>query len=235
MKISVKIFPLDNSRVCDSGNWKIEVGDTVIINTETGLESARIEKIDIEAKGECSKIIRKATSIDFETIEKNSQKNEGAVETCRNLVKELKLSMKIIGAHFSFDGGKVVFFFTAEKRVDFRELVKTLSKCFQRSIRLQQVGSRDEARGRGGFGVCGRELCCIKFSGSLKSITTADARAQKMGQRGSDRISGLCGRLKCCLGFESDQYKRTLEENKKNTNDRKDADIDNSKQKQKTE
>ena len=212
MKISVKIFPLDNPRIYDSGNWNVKIGDVVIINTDYGIESAEVKKINVSAEGEYSKIIRKATLIDFEVIEKNNRKNEEAAEVCKNLVKKCGLFMKIVGAHFSFDDGKVVFLFTAERRVDFRDLVKMLSKRFQRSIRLQQVGSRDEARGRGGFGVCGRELCCIKFSGSLKSITTEDAKIQQMEQRGSDRISGLCGRLKCCLGFELEQYR----ENSKN-------------------
>ena len=210
MKISVKIFPLDNPRIYDSGNWGVEVGDVVIINTDFGLESAEVKKININAKEECSKIVRKATSIDIETVEKNKQKSKEAINVCKNLVKECRLFMKIVGAHFSFDGGKIVFLFIAEKRVDFRDLVRILSKHFQKSIRLQQVGSRDEAREKGGFGVCGRELCCIKFSGNLKSITTEDAKIQQMGQRGSDRISGLCGRLKCCLGFEVEQYRDEL-------------------------
>ena len=210
MKISVKIFPLDNPQVYDSGNWNIEVGDVVIISTDFGLESAEVKEINVDVKKECSKIVRKATLIDVETIEKNKQKIKEAMDVCKNLVKECGLFMKIVGVHFSFDGGKIVFLFTAEKRVDFRNLVRILSKRFQKSIRLQQVGSRDEAKGRGGFGVCGRELCCVNFLGSLKSVTTEDARVQQIGQRGSDRISGLCGRLKCCLGFEAEQYREDL-------------------------
>jgi len=210
MKISVKIFPLDSPRVCDSGNWSVEIGDIVIISTDFGLESAEVKKINVETEEECPKIVRKATFIDIETIEKNEQKSKEAIDICKNLVKECGLFMKIVGVHFSFDGGKIVFLFIAEKRVDFRNLVRILSKHFQKSIRLQQVGSRDEAREKGGFGVCGRELCCIKFSGNLKSITTEDAKIQQMGQRGSDRISGLCGRLKCCLGFEVEQYRNEL-------------------------
>jgi len=210
MKISVKIFPLDNPRIYDSGNWSVEVGDIVVISTDFGLESAEVKEINVSAKEECLKIIRKATLIDLETIEKNKRKNKEAISLCKNLIKEYGLSMKIVGVHFSFDGGKIVFLFIAEKRVDFRDLVRALSKRFQKSIRLQQVGSRDEARGKGGFGVCGRELCCAKFLGSLKSVTTEDAKVQQIGQRGSDRISGLCGRLKCCLGFEAEQYRENL-------------------------
>ena len=219
MKISVEIFPLDNPRVYDSGNWNVEVGDVVIISTDFGLESAEVKEVDISVKEECLKIVRKATLIDVEIIEKNKQKNREAIDLCKKLVKECKLFMKIVGVHFSFDGGKIVFLFTAEKRVDFRDLVRALSKRFQKSIRLQQVGSRDEAKGKGGFGVCGRELCCASFLGSLKSVTTEDAKVQQIGQRGSDRISGLCGRLKCCLGFEAEQYRENLK-NKSDTKKR---------------
>ena len=210
MKISVKIFPWDDPVVFDSGNWNLLKGDVVIINVDSGVESGVVEKVGVETKEEASSIARKATSVDLEVIEKNKEKGEKAVKVCRELTNERKLAMKIVSARFSFDGGKIVFSFIAEKRVDFRDLVKSLSKKFQRSIRLQQIGSRDEARGKKGFGVCGRELCCIKFSGNLKSVTTEDARVQQMGQRGSERLSGLCGRLKCCLGFESEQYKDSL-------------------------
>lgn len=210
MKITVKIFPWDNPCIYDSGNWGLQLGDYVIINVDSGAEDALVDGINIQTEEKVPKIIRKATLVDLETIERNKQRENEAVKVCRNLIKEKELPMKIIGAHYSFDGGKIIFLFTSERRVDFRSLVKELSRKFQRSIRLQQIGSRDEARKKGGFGVCGRELCCIKFSGSLKSVTTDDARVQQMGQRGSDRLSGLCERLKCCLGFEAEQYRKIL-------------------------
>ncbi|MCK5476020.1 MAG: stage 0 sporulation protein [Candidatus Pacebacteria bacterium] len=210
MKISVKIFPWDNPCIFNSENCTLNVGDMVIVNTETGNEGAVVMGINEQSDEDVSSIVRKATSTDIETIQRNDQKCKEAVRICRKLASEKELQMKIVGAHFSFDGGKIVFSFIAEKRVDFRDLVRNLSKKFQRSIRLQQIGSRDEARGKGGFGGCGRELCCVKFSGSLKSVTTEDAKAQQMGQRGSERLSGLCGRLKCCLGFEADQYRENL-------------------------
>jgi len=211
MKINVKIFPWDDLCIFDSGSWNLEVGDVVIVNTDSGVESAVVKEINVKNDDEkISLITRKATSIDLEIVDRNRKKCKEAVEACRNLASEKELQMKIVGAHFSFDGGKIVFAFIAEKRIDFRDLVKNLSKKFQKSIRLQQIGSRDEARGKGGFGGCGRELCCIKFSGSLKSVTIEDARAQQMGQRGSERLSGLCGRLKCCLGFEAEQYRENL-------------------------
>jgi cell fate regulator YaaT (PSP1 superfamily) len=212
MKVSLKIFPEDNSYIYDSGSWNLEVGDLVIIGTDSGTESALVEDINIKTEEEAPKIIRKVNSIDLETIERNKQKSKEAMKISRDLIKEAELPMKIIDAHFSFDGGRITFPFVAEKRIDFRELVKTFSRKFQRSIRLQQVGSRDEARERGGFGSCGRELCCIKFPGNLKSVTTEDTKLQQMGQRGSEKLSGLCGRLKCCLGFESEQYRKALED-----------------------
>lgn len=212
MKISAKIFPWDNPIIYDSGNWSLQVGENVIVNIDSGIESAVVEKVNVENEEmNVSKIVRKATSIDLETIERNNQRSKEVVKFCRELVKERGLPMKIVDAHYGFDGGRITFAFTAEKRIDFRDLVKILSKKFQRSIRLQQTGSRDEARKKGGFGACGRELCCIKFSGILKSVTTDDARVQQMGQRGSERLSGLCGRLKCCLGFEAEQYRKMLE------------------------
>ncbi|MCK5491206.1 MAG: hypothetical protein KAI67_05170 [Candidatus Pacebacteria bacterium] len=211
MKISAKIFPWDNPRIFNSGDCDLNVGDIIIVNVDSETESAMVNRTNIKTEEKALDIIRKATSIDIETVERNRDKCKEAVKLCRDLASEKELAMKIVDAHFSFDGGKVVFSFIAEKRVDFRDLVRNLSKKFQRSIRLQQIGSRDEARGKNGFGVCGRELCCVKFSGSLKSVTTEDARVQQMGQRGSDRLSGLCGRLKCCLGFEAEQYRKNLE------------------------
>ena len=112
----------------------------------------------------------------------------------------------------SLDGSCVVISFVADGRVDFRKLVKNLSAAFGKSIRLQQIGSRDEARMTGGYGICGRELCCKKFPGSLTSISTEMARCQFISHRGSERISGLCGRLMCCLSFEAKQYQKMLKE-----------------------
>jgi cell fate regulator YaaT (PSP1 superfamily) len=108
------------------------------------------------------------------------------------------------------DGSNAVILFTADERVDFRELVKILSKIFRRSVRMHQVGSRDEARKLGGCGVCGRDLCCLRFPGNLPSISIDMARVQQIAHRGSDRISGVCGRLMCCLSYETEQYKQML-------------------------
>jgi len=212
MIVSLKIFPWGETVMYDSGNWGLQVGDMVIVNADSGTEIATVEKIEIETKTkkEILKIIRKVTIVDLEVVEKNNQKCAEIIKTCRDLVKESKLPMKIVDVHLSFDGGKIAFSFIAESRVDFRGLVKSLSRNFQRSVRLHQIGSRDEARKRGGFGVCGCQLCCVRFLKDLPSVTTEDARVQQMEHRGSERISGLCGRLKCCLGFETKQYRELL-------------------------
>ncbi len=211
MYINAKIFSWDEPCVFDTNGWDIKTGDMVIVNYDSGIENATVVKINaVPAGKEVTRIVRKANASDQEACERNREKEAEAVKQCRQMVKNRNLSMKVVDAHFSFDGSKVTFSFIAEKRVDFRELVKDLSRQFQRSIRLQQIGSRDEAKGKNGFGACGRSLCCTKFSGALQSVTIEDARIQQMGQRGSDRLSGLCDRLRCCLAFEAEQYKQSL-------------------------
>ena len=212
MIVDLKIFPWNGSVMYDSGNWGLQVGDMVIVSADSETEIATVEKVNVETKTkeEIPKIIRKATSVDLKAVEKNNQKCVEIIKTCRDLVRENGLPMKIVDVHLSFGGGKITFSFIAESRVDFRELVKSLSRNFQRSVRLHQIGSRDEAKKRGGFGICGCQLCCTKFLKDLPSVTTEDARVQQMEHRGSERISGLCGRLKCCLGFESDHYRELL-------------------------
>jgi len=219
MIVNLKIFPWGETVRYDSGNWNLQVGDMVVVNADSETEIATVEKINAEVETETKneieevpKIIRKATIVDLEAVEKNNQKRAEIIKTCRDLVRENKLPMKIVDVHLGFGGGKITFSFIAESRVDFRELVKILSRKFQRSVRLHQIGSRDEARKRGGFGVCGCQLCCVKFLKDLPSVTTEDARAQQMEHRGSERISGLCGRLKCCLGFETEQYRELLKD-----------------------
>ena len=221
-KVSVRVYSWENPRIFESGDLDLKTGDLVIVETEWGIESGKVVKSYIESRVEDKKenkdkngrekeeertILRRANASDLKLIERYADKEAEALEICRAKAKKNDLPMKIISAHFSFDGSKIIFPFTAEKKVDFRELIKTLSQKFQKSIRLQQIGSRDEARMEGGFGLCGRELCCGKFSGGLKSVTAESARVQQLGQKGSDRLSGLCGRLRCCLGYEVEQYK----------------------------
>jgi len=130
---------------------------------------------------------------------------------CRQEAKEKELSMKLTDARISLDEKRVIFVFTAEGRVDFRKLVRDLSVKIQKNIRMQQIGSRDEARKLGGYGICGKKLCCVEFAKNIPSITTDMARIQKISYRGAEKLSGLCGRLKCCLSYEAEQYKEMLQ------------------------
>jgi cell fate regulator YaaT (PSP1 superfamily) len=156
-------------------------------------------------------IVRKATERDIETYAKNKDKKGEIMQLSKSEIKRLGLNMKLVDVHVSLDGSNAVILFTADERIDFRELVKNLSKIFHRSVRLHQVGSRDEARKLGGCGVCGRDLCCLRFPGSLPSISIDMARVQQVAHRGSERISGVCGRLMCCLSYEAAQYQQMLE------------------------
>lgn len=163
-----------------------------------------------EPGNEIKKIIRKAAPADFEKLPDARQKKRD-FEYCKKIIDKLQLPMKLVDVYYSYDGLRVTFPFIADSRVDFRELVKDLTKRFGRSIRLQQIGIRDEARFCGDFGHCGRPLCCGQFLGELNSITSEMAELQQCVHRGSERISGVCGRLMCCLAYEADGYKKLAE------------------------
>lgn len=178
---------------------------------ENGNELGIVLDGDFETSEETpEKIIRMATENDIKTYEKYEKEKGKLTDVCRKEVKKEGLPMKVIDARISLDGKQVIFVFTADGRVDFRDLVRNLSKDVKKNVRMQQIGSRDEARKLGGFGICGRELCCVSFPGSIPSITTDMARAQQISHRGTERISGLCGRLMCCLAYEADQYRSLL-------------------------
>ncbi len=188
--------------------------------SEDGIESAIVERSVEREKGlqkrfsgegqNKFRILRKASLRDLNTIKDLKKKEAEALEICRREVRKNSLPMKIVSCHYAFDGGSVTFAFIADGRIDFRDLVKNLSRTFQRSIRLHQIGARDEARNKGGYGICGRELCCIRFQGDLPSISSDMAKAQQIIRRGSERISGICGRLMCCLAYEAQQYQEAL-------------------------
>lgn len=209
-----KIRSWENPYIIES-NLSLEKGDVIILEVEGGLEPAIVEGEQDQKKTNYTldnqaRIIRKANLSDLSVIKALKKKEEVALKICRREVKKSKLPMKMMGCRYSFDGGSITFVFTAEGRVDFRNLVKDLSKHFQRSIRLHQIGARDEAREKGGYGICGRELCCIRFKGNLPSISSEMAKVQQIIRRGSERISGICGRLMCCLAFEAAQYEKAL-------------------------
>ncbi len=211
IKILVNIYLWENPRLFGS-NFRVKEDDKVIIPMENSNEIGVVLKTDVKTKDNPQeKIIRIATERDKIVYQQHEKEKSEFIKHCRKKVKELELSMKIIDARISLDGKQVIFIFTADGRVDFRSLVKNISRDLKKLIRMQQIGSRDEARKLGGYGICGRELCCVKFPGSIPSITTDMARVQQIAHRGSERMSGLCGRLMCCLAYEAEQYKKMLE------------------------
>ncbi len=156
------------------------------------------------------RILRKATEKDIKIHAENEKQKKEIISFIRKISQEEKLEMKVIDAVLSLDGKQLTVVFVSEGRIDFRKLVKDIAGKFKKVVRMQQIGSRDEARSVGGYGICGRELCCVKFGRNIKSITTEMARSQQIFHRGSERISGLCGRLMCCLAYEAEQYKEML-------------------------
>jgi len=199
----------------NQGDFKLVKGDTVIVETELGTEAGEVAYADQEVSDEKTRdnhkpILRKATSTDLEKIKNYQAKSEDAMIVCREQLKELDLPMKLVDTHFAFDGSKLMVFFTAEERVDFRELVKKLTREFQKSVRLQQIGARDVAAAIGGYGVCGRQICCKRFLNDFKSITADTVKLQQVAQ-GNEKISGACGRLMCCMAYEADFYREMNE------------------------
>jgi cell fate regulator YaaT (PSP1 superfamily) len=184
--------------------------DLVIVEAERGLDYGYVvikgrlpaEKQEVPLR----KIIRIAVPADLEQIEKNKASIKSVFGTCLKKIEERKLEMKLVEAEYSFDRSKLIFYFTSEGRIDFRELVKDLAKIFRTRIELRQIGPRDESRIFGGYGCCGRELCCVKFLKDFEPITIKMAKDQSLSPN-PPKISGPCGRLMCCLSFEHGTYK----------------------------
>ncbi len=185
-------------------------GDHVIVQSKYGRDLARIlSPLKTKPKGdEVSKIIRKATPGELEKFRENKVKEEEALVICREKIKSRGLDMKLVAAHYLLDEPKVLFFFTAESRVDFRELVKDLVAVFRMRIELRQIGVRDESRILGGLAVCGRAYCCHGITDKLRSVSIKMVKEQNLSLN-SMKISGPCGRLLCCLAYEYDFYNET--------------------------
>ncbi len=192
----------------DAGD--IQVGDHVVVETARGLELGQVvlgrhEVSEAEIAGELKPVMRRATNEDLISREYYRMRESAAVARCRQKVLEHNLPMKIVGAEYSFDGSSLVFFFTAEKRVDFRDLVRDLARLFRARIELRQIGVRDEAKLIGGLGPCGRRLCCITHLTEFMPVSIKMAKQQDLPLSPME-ISGLCGRLLCCLSYEDDFY-----------------------------
>ena len=189
-------------------------GEYVIIAADRGLEYGVVVSepeiiLDSEVEEPIRKVIRIATPADLQQIEKNSKKIKDIMITCERKIKEHNLAMKLVDAEYSFDRSRIIFYFTAEGRIDFRELIKDLAAIFKARIELKQIGVRDEARFLGGFGPCGRPLCCAAFLKDFEPVTIKMAKEQNLSLNPT-KISGLCGRLMCCLGYEHKCYKNLM-------------------------
>jgi len=190
---------------------EVKEGDYVIIEHDRGLDYGQIvspkeAKAEPQSKEPVKKILRAASEADIKQIQDNRIKAKDAFGTCSKKIEEHKLDMKLVQAEYSFDRTKIIFYFTAAGRVDFRNLVKDLAKIFKARIELRQIGVRDEARLFGGFGSCGRELCCARFLKDFEPVTIKMAKEEGLPLN-PPKISGLCGRLMCCLYFEYETYK----------------------------
>jgi len=191
-------------------------GDQVIVETSRGLELGEVvmENRNVgesEVVHPLKKILRKATTEDLQYQEETRELESKAFEKCQDRIKKHQLEMKLVGAEYTFDRSKIIFYFTAEGRVDFRELVKDLASIFKTRIELRQIGVRDEAKIIGGMGPCGRPLCCATFIREFASVSIRMAKSQNLSLNPT-KISGVCGRLMCCLKYEMDTYEEVSEE-----------------------
>lgn len=193
-----------------SGDLALGVNDKVIVETARGVEFGELVIPKRQVKEEevvlpLKPVIRKASIEDERIIEENSTKEKEAFQICLKKITEHQLPMKLVDVEYTFDGNKIIFSFTAEGRVDFRELVKDLAAVFRTRIELRQIGVRDEAKMLGGVGSCGRILCCSSFLGDFEPVSIRMAKDQKLSLNPT-KISGICGRLMCCLKYENSAY-----------------------------
>lgn len=203
-KLKVKIF--SKIDIYNSENDDIGLNKLVVINTERGLQIAKVIMIYDDLIETENYILRIATKKDIITDENNTKDAEEALKSAKNIAKKLGLKMKFIESFFTLDRNQLLITFTAENRVDFRELAKQLASIYKTRIELRQIGVRDEARKISGLGLCGRELCCSCFLNDLDSVTINMAKNQNLSLNPT-KINGLCGRLLCCLKYEDNLYK----------------------------
>jgi len=193
------------------GYLHIKIGDNVIVETSRGVEMGTVALVDNarETSRSLKHVLRLATEKDMSLAKKNREREKDILETFSNKIVEHKLSMKPISVESTFDGSKILFYFTADSRVDFRELVKDLAGIYRTRIELRQIGVRDEAKMLGGLGICGRGFCCATFLGDFQPVSIKMAKEQSLSLNPT-KISGTCGRLMCCLKYEQDCYEELI-------------------------
>lgn len=194
----------------DPGHFKLAAGDHVIVETARGLEYGEIvigmrEVADKDIVAPLKTVQRQATEADKEKVKENRAKEAEAFTLCSQKIAAHGLPMNLVDVEYTFDVNKIIFYFTADGRIDFRELVKDLASVFRTRIELRQIGVRDEAKMMGGIGCCGRPLCCATFLGDFEPVSIRMAKDQNLSLNPT-KISGICGRLMCCLKYESDRY-----------------------------
>ena len=200
----------------DPGTISLSVGPRVIVETSRGIELGIVKIANKtiasdEIVSPLKPITRVATQDDINHYEKNRAAEAEAMEICRQKVAAHSLGMKLVGAEYTFDNSKLIFYFTCESRVDFRELVRDLASTFRTRIELRQIGIRDEAKMLGGIGVCGRKLCCANFLSDFVQVSIKMAKEQNFSLN-SSKVSGACGRLMCCLRYEHEIYEEAIKQ-----------------------
>lgn len=198
----------------DPDGHTLKKGDKVIVETARGVECGEIamDNRDVnedEIVKPLKKLLRIATEEDLKKVEENKEKEKKAFEICEKKIAKHKIDMKLVDIEYTFDNSKILFYFTADGRVDFRELVKDLASVFHTRIELRQIGVRDESKMLGGIGICGRPFCCGSFLGDFQPVTVKMAKEQGLSLNPT-KISGVCGRLMCCLKYEQDAYEHLL-------------------------
>lgn len=200
-----KVYYFDPNDIED-----LDVDTRVIVETSRGVELGVVVQSvhDVpksELKGALKRVLRKATPVDLIQVERYRAEEDDAVKKCNELSKEVDVPIRVIRADYNFDGSRLMFSFTAEQRVDFRDLVKVLNKEFNTRIEMKQVGARDETKILDGYGRCGRQLCCSSWLTEFHPVSIKMAKNQSLPLAPAE-ISGLCGRLLCCLAYENEQY-----------------------------
>lgn len=218
--VGVRFKPAGKVYYFDSEDMELVSGETVIVETVRGIEYGVValgkrEIEDDQLVLPLKKVLRKASQEDETAYLNNRSKEVEALEICKQKVKEHNLPMRLIDVEYTFDMGKIIFYFTSESRVDFRELVKDLAAIFKTRIELRQIGVRDEAKMLGGIATCGRVLCCKQFLGEFEPVSIRMAKEQNLSLNPT-KISGVCGRLMCCLKYESELYDGKRPEGVKN-------------------
>ncbi|MFZ7102174.1 MAG: PSP1 domain-containing protein [Peptococcaceae bacterium] len=208
--IGVRFKPAGKIYYFDPDDQEIKADEKVIVETARGIEFGQVvvgpkNISEEEVVQPLKKVLRIAGAEDIRQVEINLAKEKEAFNICSEKISAHNLPMKLIDVEYTFDNSKIIFFFTAEGRVDFRELVKDLAAIFRTRIELRQIGVRDEAKMLGGIGTCGRVLCCHSFLGEFEPVSIKMAKEQNLSLNPA-KISGICGRLMCCLKYENDVY-----------------------------